>query len=332
MDRRTVIVMLAGVLLAETYDNADAQQAAKMWRIGILSATSFTDPSAARIYEAFFQTLQERGYIEGKNLVVDRRSADGENDRYPVLAAELVRLKPDVIVSVSTPGIRSAKGATSSIPIVMAGVGDPVAGGLVTSLAHPGGNITGIANMQVDLYSKRIELLKSVVPKITRIVSIDNTGNLPADLAAQRKEQDAEAKAIGMNLVRVELRAPADWRSVTEAIVRERPDALVLFPVPINFNLRREIAEFAKVQRLPVIGANRDQAVAGILMSYGPDIDDVWRLAAVYVDKILKGAKPADLPIEQPTKFELVINLKTAKALGITIPQSVLLRADELIE
>jgi len=331
MDRRTFIVTVSGVLLARMRDDAYAQQTPGMWRIGFLGNAAATDPAAARIYEAFRLALQERGYVEGRNVVIERRFAEGTDERLPALAAELLRLKVDVIVTTTGPASEAAKAATSTIPIVMAGISDPVGRGLVTSLARPGGNITGIANLQLDLYSKRVELLKSAVPKVARVVSIGNTASL-GKLAAGRKEQEADAKAIGVTLVRVDLNTPSEWRSVTEAIVRERPDALVLSPAPINFNLRREIAGFATVQRLPTIGANRDQVVAGILMSYGIDSDDNYRHAAVYVDKIFKGAKAGDLPIEQPTKFMLVINLKTAKALGLTIPQSLLLRADEVIQ
>jgi putative ABC transport system substrate-binding protein len=330
MDRRTFVVTLAGVLLAETRDDAEAQQTAGMWRIGLLGNVPITDPAAARIYEAFRLALQERGYVEGKNLVVERRFAQGRDERFPALAAELVRLKPDVIVTTTGPGTEAAKAATSTIPIVIAGISDPIGRGLVTSLAHPGGNITGIANLQLDLYSKRVELLKSAIPMVARVVSIGNTASL-GKIAANQKEQEADAKAMGVTLVRIELNAPSEWPRVTAAIIHERPDALVLSPAPINFNLRREIAEFATVQRLPAIGANRDQVVAGILMSYGSDSDDVIREAAAYVDKILKGARPGDLPIEQPTKFRLVINMKAAKALGLTIPQSLLMRADEVI-
>ena len=333
MDRRTFMLMLTGLLVARAGDDACAQPAARMWRVVFLGNASITDPVIARIYEAFRLVLQERGYVEGKNLVVERRFAEGRDERYPALAAELLRLKPDVIVTTTGPGTAAAKAASPTIPIVMAGVSDPVGRGLVPNLARPGGTITGVANLQIDLYSKRVELLKSAVPKLARVVSLGNPAGIePARLAATRKGQDADAKAMGVTLVRIELNAPSDWRSVTEAIVRERPDALVLSPTPINSSLRREIAEFATAQRLPTVGGNRDQVVAGILMSYGPDSDDVIRQAAVYVDKIFKGAKPGDLPIEQPTKFTLAINLKTAKAIGLTLPQSLLLRADEVIQ
>jgi len=333
MDRRTLIVTVAGVLLAGTRDNAHAQQASRIWRIGILVNSPITDPAVVRILEAFFMTLRDRGYIEGKNLVVDRRSADGRDDQFPALAAELVRLEPNVIVAGSGPATLAVTALTSTIPIVMAGVGDPVGRGLVTSLARPGGNITGISNLQLDLISKRVELLKSAIPQIARIVLISNAGGIePALLATIRKEQDAAAKRLGVTVVRVELNTPPEWPSVAATIARDRPDALALAPTVINFNLRREIAEFANAQRLPTVGANRDQAVAGFLISYGSESDDLYRHVAVYVDKILRGARPGDLPIEQPTTFKLVINLKTAKALGLTIPQSLLQRADEVIQ
>ena len=333
MDRRTFILMLTGLLVARAGDNACAQPAARMWRVGFLGNAAATDPAAARIYDAFRLALRELGYVEGRNLVIEFRFAESRDERYPAFAAELVRLKPDVIVTTSGPATLAAKAATATIPIVMAGVSDPVGRGLVPSLAHPGGTITGIANLQIDLYSKRVELLKSAVPKVARVVSIGNLAGIePEKIAARRKAQDADAKVLGVTLLRIELNIPPEWRRVTETIVRERPDALVLAPTPINSSLRREIAEFATLQRLPTIGGNRDQVVAGILMSYGPDGDDVIRQAAVYVDKIFKGATPGDLPIEQPTKFELVVNLKTAKALGLTIPTTVLLRADEVIQ
>ena len=332
-DRRRLILTLATVVIAGARVHAHAQQSARVWRIGFLGNSAVTDPAAARIYEAFTLALQERGYVEGKNLIVERRFADGRDERFPALASELVRLKLDAIITTTTPGAQALQTATSTLPIVMAGVADPVGRGLARSLSHPGGNITGLANLQIDLYSKRVELLKSVAPNVTRIVSIGNTAGLePAKIAATRKEQDANAKAIGLSLVRIELNAPSEWSTVAAATLRERPQGLVLSPTPINFKMRREIAEFATTQRLPTIGANRDQAVAGILMSYGPNNDDILRRAAEYMDKILKGASPGDLPIEQPTRFSLVINMKTAKALGLAIPESLLLQADEVVQ
>ena len=331
IDRRAFVAGIAGALLA-TPRAAEAQPLTATRRIAFMGNTSISDPDSARLNEAFRQALQERGYQDGRNLVIDARYADGREERFPALAAELIRLKPDVIVTTSGAATEAAKAATSTIPIVIAGVSNPVERGLVQSLAHPGGMITGVTNLQVDLISKRVELLKSAVPKAARIVIVSNaSGWEPAKRDALRKQQDADAKAIGVTTARIELNTPSEWRSVTEAVVRERPDALLLAPTPINFQLRREIAEFATVQRLPTSGSIREQAVAGFLMTLGPDNAEVLRHAAVYVDKILKGAKPGDLAIEQPTEFKFVINLKTAKALGIAIPQSLLLRADEVI-
>jgi putative tryptophan/tyrosine transport system substrate-binding protein len=243
------------------------------------------------------------------------------------------RCRIDVLVTTNGRAITAAKEATSTIPIVTIG-SDPVGRGLVNSLAHPGGNITGIANYSLDLTLKRLELLKVAVPKAVRVVSVGDPGGGwdPAKLAALRKENDAATKATGVTLLRVELTASTAFDSATAAIARERPDALLLSSTTTNFRLQREIAEFAAKWRLPSVASRREEALAGILMTYGPSRDDTYRGAAIFVDKILKGAKPADLPIEQPTKFELVINLKTAKAIGLTIPQSLMGRADEVIQ
>ncbi len=328
IDRRTFVAMGAGALLAGMRGEAYAQPTAEVRRIGWLGNTM-----DARVQEVLSLALRERGYVEGRNLVVLRRFAEGKDERFPALAAELIGLKPDVIMSLTGPGTAAAKAATSTIPIVMVGISDPVGRGLVSKLGGPGANITGIASLNVDLYPKRLELLKAAVPKTARVASIGNSaGQEPARLAALVQSADAAAKGMDVTLVRFELNAPAEWKGVTDAIVRERPDAMILSSVAINLRLRREIAEFAAEQRLPAIGAFREQAIAGILMSYGPDYDEVIRDAVTYVDRILKGAKPGDLPVEQPTKIMLVINLKTAKALGITIPQSLLLRADEVIQ
>ena len=332
MDRRAFIGRFTGSLLAVPLP-AYAQQARRVWSIGYLGNTPVTGPANAGIWEAFRKALQERGYIEGRNVVFEQRFADGKADRFPTLAAELVRLKVDVMVVTNSAAANAAKAATTSIPIVVAGASDPVGAGLVASLAQPGGNITGIADYQSDLVPKRIELLKTAVPKAARVVSLGgNFGTFDAaKYAALASEQAAAAQTLGVTLVRVEINAPSDFKNVTAAIIREHPDALLVRPNPITFVLRRELAEFATAQRLPSIANNREHAVAGILMSYGPNATEIFRNAAVYVDKILKGGKPADLPIEQPTKLEFIVNLKTAKALGLTIPQSLLLRADEVI-
>jgi putative ABC transport system substrate-binding protein len=232
------------------------------------------------------------------------------------------------------PGVRAAKEATTTIPIVMTGASDPVAAGLVASLAHPGGNVTGVADYQVDLIPKRLELMKAAVPSVRRVVNIfGNFGGFDAaKLAALDREQDAAAQALGVTLARVQMNTPEEFGQATRAVLSERPDALLLSPNPTNFLMRRDWAEFVQKQRLPSMAGSREHVLAGIMMSYGVDFADILRTLARFVDQILKGANPGDLPVEQPTKFELVINLKAAKALGITIPQSLLLRADEVIQ
>jgi putative tryptophan/tyrosine transport system substrate-binding protein len=330
--RRTFLAGTAAVLLAAPVA-AEAQPKGKVWRIGYLSHAALSDPASAHFWEVFQRALQERGYVDGANVVFERRFAEGKEERYPALAAELVRLNVDVLVTTNGPAITAAKGATATIPIVTIG-SDPVGRGLVNSLAKPGGNITGIANYSLDLTLKRLELLRVAVPKATRIVSLGDPGGGwdSSKLAARIKDNDAAAQATGVTLLRVELTASTAFDSATAAIARERPDALLLSPTTTNFLRRLEIAEFAIKRRLPSMASRREEAVSGILMTYGPSVDDIYAGAAIFVDKILKGAKPGDLPVEQPTKFELVINLKTAKALGVTIPPSVLGRADEIIQ
>jgi putative ABC transport system substrate-binding protein len=331
MDRRTFLAAAGAGLLAAPLIG-EAQQGGKIWKIGVLTNGPLTDPGVVRSWETFQRALQERGYVEERNVVFERRFAEGKDERYPALAAELVRLKVDLLVTWNGPALTAAKGATTTIPIVTAGT-DPVGRGLVDSLARPGGNITGVATYGLDLAGKRLELLKTAVPKAARVVLITNSGGWDqARLTALRKETDARAHALGMVLIRVQIDARPDFGSATAAIVRERPDGLLVSTTPINFELRREIAEFAAKQRLPSIGSRREEALAGILMTYAPSPDDNIRGVAVFVDKILKGAKPANLPIEQPTKFELIINLKTAKELGLTTVQSLLARADEVIQ
>ena len=336
IDRRTAILALVASLLTRPRATS-AQPAGKVWRIGYLGNTPRgSSPEAEKIFEVFLQTLRERGFVEGRNLSFEFRYTEGVVERSPALVAELVRFGVDVIVisGGGTPAVRAAKEATATIPIVMVGFSDPVGVGLVASLARPGGNVTGMADLQIDLINKRLELLKAAVPKIARVAFV--AGNYSGlDVAkndALVKERDAAAQAMGVSVLRVSMNTPQDFENATAAIARARPDALLISPNPTNFILRKELAEFALRQRLPTIAARRQEAAAGALMSYGPSIDDIFRKAAIYVAKIFNGAKPADLPIEQPTKFEFVINLKTAKALGLTIPQSLLLRADEVIQ
>ena len=316
---------------------ADAQQAGKVWRIGYLGNTNpQTNPDVAPIWVAFQQALQERGYVEGKNLAFELRFVEGRPERFPTLAAELVRLNVDVIVVLANSGAKAAKVATATIPIVTVNVADPVGLGLVASLARPGGNMTGISDYTLELVPKRLELLKTAAPTASRIAYIRcvkcAASDDPARVAAIRSERAAAAQNLGMTLVEVDISGPQDFEDATATILRAHPDAIFLAPSPIIFTLRNELADFAVRQRLPLFAFAREQVIAGSLMSYGISQSDQFRKAAVLVDKILKGAKPGDLPIEQPTKFDLVINLKTAETLGLMIPQSMLLRADEVIE
>ena len=268
--------------------------------------------------------------MEGQNIAIEFRSAEGNYDRLPGLAAELVRLKIDVLVANSTPAIKAVRQATDTIPIVMASVGDPVAAGFVASLARPGGNITGISNMMPDLVGKQLDLLKEVLPKISRVALLWNPAN-PGNAALLRQAQDA-ARALGIRLQPLGVRDLSEIDSAFAATSMERASAVIVFSDSVLVDHRTRIADHALRRRLPtVFGASRF-AEAGGLLAYGASLTDGNRRAALYVDKILKGAKPADLPIAQPTKFELVINLKTAKALGLTIPQTLLLRADRVIQ
>ena len=316
-----VVVLLAVAVIAE------AQQQAKVPKIGFLVGPSRSF-FASRM-ESFQQGLHSLGYIEGKNIAIEYRFAGGKADRLPTLAAELVALNVDVIVTSATPSVLAAKKATSTIPVVFVSVTDPVASGLVTSLARPGGNITGLTILAPELSGKRLELLKEAVPNVTRVAFLWNPAN-PAQ-APQWREAQAAAQALGLRLQSLEVRSFNDFDSAFEAALRERARALIASPEPlINTHLKR-IVEFAAKNRLPAMYAGPEVVDAGGLMSYSPDYTYQYRRAATYVDKILKGAKPADLPVEQPKKFELVINLKTAKQIGLTIPQRVLGRADKVI-
>lgn len=316
---------------------ADAQQAGKVWRIGYLGniPTTTTNPEAARIWAAFRQALQDRGYVEGRNLLFEQRFAEGRPERLPALAAELVRLNVDVIVAFSTPGVQAAKEATATIPIVMVNVFDPVGQGIVGSLAHPGGNITGLASFDAELVPKQLELLKAAIPNVARVVMLACPNcrfSAAADLDAQWHKWVAAGQSLGMTLDLVALNRTEDLADARVAALKAHPDAMVLVSTQANFFLRKELADFALRNRLPTAATQREHAIAGSLMSYGSGLSDIFRKTAVYVDQILRGAKPGDLPVEQPTQFELVINLKTAKALGLAIPQSLLLRADEVIQ
>ena len=308
---------------------ADAQPASKVQRIGYLLGTSSTVSS--RPVETFRQGLRGLGWVEGQNIVIEYRSAEGRYDRLPDLAADLVRLKVDIIVAPGTAATTAAKNATRAIPIVMIGVGDPVGLELIASLARPGGNVTGLTfSVGMETAGKGLELLKEALPKVRRVAVLTNPANPGQPLAL--KNVKAAARSLGMQLQLLEARGPDEFDGAFAAMAKERVGALLVVSEAM-FNIHRvRLADLAARNKLPSMHGFREDAEAGGLMSYGPDLADLFRRSATYVDKILKGAKPGDLPVEQPTKFELVINLKTAKALGLTIPASVLSRADHVIE
>jgi len=314
--------VLASVHLAE------AQQPAKVPRIGLLTPTSPSDAAPWR--QAFRLGLRDLGWVEGKNISIEYRYAEGKIDRLPDLAAELVRLKVDIIVTGFSPDALAAQKATRAIPIVIASAGDPVAIGLVESLARPGGNITGLSQMTSELGGKRLELLKEMVPKLSRVAVLWNPQTVNSTLGW--KELQLPARQLGVQLHPLEVRSPNDFDKAFEEATRARAGALFIIPDPVTVTNQKRIADLAAKSRLPSILHISEFADAGGLVSYGPDRSDLFRRAATYVDKILKGTKPADLPVEQPMKFELVINLKTAKQIGLTIPQSVLYRADKVIK
>jgi ABC-type uncharacterized transport system substrate-binding protein len=319
-------ILVAVVLLAVGL-SVEAQQAKKVPRVGVLWL--YSPAIASPFAEAFRQGLRELGYVEGKSIVIEYRHAEGKYDRLPSLAAELVRLNVDIIVTASTQAAQAGQQATRSIPIVMTVVSDPVESGLVGSLARPGGNVTGLSLMHPDLSGKRLELLKEVIPKLSRVAVLSNLSNpiIPPLL----RETEAAARAVGVQLQVVEVRGPIELDSAFGAMTRDRAGALVVLPDGTFQNERRRIAALAAKGRLPTMYAWREAVDDGGLMAYGASVPDILRRAATYVDKILKGTKPADLPVEQPLKFELVINLKTAKQIGLTVPQSVLYRADKVI-
>jgi putative tryptophan/tyrosine transport system substrate-binding protein len=323
-----VIAVLALSLLAAPIA-AEAQQATKVTPIGYLSGPSLS-ANAARI-EAFRQGLRELSYVEGKNIVIEWRSADGQFDRLPALAAELVRLKVAVIVTSGGALTRRAKEATSTIPIVMTNDPDPVGDGFVASLARPGGNITGLSTFAPELSGKRLEILREVVPKLARVAVLGSS--TATGYAQTLKEIEPAAKAFKMQLQFIDVNVNAkDMETAFRAASEGRAQGMLTLNSAILGSQRTQIVELAEKNRLPVMYHQRDFVEVGGLMFYGVNVPDLSRRAASYVDKILKGAKPADLPIERPTKFELVINLKAAKALGLTIPSSVLSRADQIIE
>jgi ABC-type uncharacterized transport system substrate-binding protein len=327
MNRRAFIGTLAGGLLAAPLA-VEAQPASKAPRIALLESSSMT--ARADLWDAFRQGLRELGYVEGQNITIVSRWADGRTERLPVLAAELVRLKVDLIVVAGTPAALAAKQATTTIPIVMVGAGDPVILGLAASLARPGRNITGLTTVNIGLAGKRVGLLKEMVPKVSRVAILWDQTNPAAEFNV--KETQAAAASVGLTVQVFAVRGPNEFGSSFSAMLKEHVGALIVGPSPMFFGQRRRLADLAVENRLPTVFTLGEYAQAGGLMAYGPHYPDLFRRAAGYVEEILKGAKPGDLPVEQPTKFELVINLKTAKALGLTIPPALLQRADQVIE
>lgn len=327
MKRRTFIAAAALGLLARP-TAAQTPPPGKVYRLGYLGTVPSV-PETVVFYDAFVARLREHGFVEGRNLIIEMRNAGGDTARFPALAAELVSLNVDVLTASSNLGAGALKAATSTIPIVMISSTDPVGQGLIASLGRPGGNVTGLAEFTGEVSMKRLELLREAVPRIKRVAFISgNFVSAPIDWSAA----DAEVRATGITPVRYVLTNIDQLTSTLAAVARDRPDALIPGSSGISIARRREIAEFALQQRLPTIFHLREGAEVGGLMAYGVNFTASFRRAADYVARILRGAKPADLPVEQPTKLDLVINLKTAKALGITIPQSLLLRADEVIQ
>ena len=324
--RRKILSVVLGAVFLATVSFAQAQQPKKVPRIGFLGSLS---PSDSRI-EAFRQGLRDLGYLEGKNIVVEYRYAEGKVDRFPDLVAEVVRIKVDIIVVVTAPGARAAKNATKTIPLVMLVGVEPVDAGLVESFARPGGNITGVTSITGELGGKRLELLKEAVPKLARVAVLYDPAN-PGGVSTVKEVQNV-AHPLGLTVRSWEARDADGLERVFAALIKERPGGLLVAPAPLLAANEEKIAGFAIKSRLPSMFSNREAVDAGGLMSYGADLADSYRRVAYYVDRILKGAKPADLPVEQPTKFELVINLKTAKQIGLTIPQSLLYRADKVIK
>jgi ABC-type uncharacterized transport system substrate-binding protein len=327
MKKQITILTISVLLLALSFP-AQAQQPTKIPRIGIL--TTFSPSVVAARIEGFRQGLRELGYVEGKNIVIEWRSADGNNDRLPTLASELVGLKVDVIVSPGPTATRAFKEATSTIPIVMAQDTDPVGSGFVASLARPGGNITGLATLAPEMSGKQLELLKEIVPKLSRVAVIGNS-TIPGNAQALR-ETVLAAGAYEIYLRYLDVTDPKDIEATFRAAAKGRADGLLVLGNPYLNAQRKQVVELAVKHRLPATYTRPEYIDAGGLMYYGTNYPDLFRRAATYVDKILKGAKPGDLPIEQPKKFELIINLKAAKQIGVTVPPNVLTRADKVIK
>jgi putative tryptophan/tyrosine transport system substrate-binding protein len=308
---------------------AEAQQAGKVYRLGWFAFSPPTTPETVPLYDAFVQELRAQGFVEGQNVRIERRYTEGQEESAAASAAEFVSMKVDLILATYSGAVRAAKEATSTIPIVMAAVANPERQGLVASLARPGGNVTGTSSIGAESGAKLLQIAKEALPQRSRLAIFWNP-KLPISALSVRETEVPAATALGMPPILVGVGSPADLERALDTITRERID--VLYPHLALWPHRQQIVDFAIKHRLPVVTAAREWTQIGGLISYGPDLRDTFRRSAMYVVKILKGAKPADLPVEQPTKFELVINLKTARALGLTIPPSVLGRADQVIE
>jgi putative ABC transport system substrate-binding protein len=328
-----VAVWIATVIGLALVSVPAAAEAPKTARIGYLAINALDAPEQQAAVDAFRLGLRERGWVEGRNLVIEFRAADGKMERLADLADELVRLKVDLIVAPSTPTARAAQRATTTIPIVAYGMGDPVGDGLVASLARPGGNITGATFLGPGLVPKRLELLKEALPKVTRVAALWQVGAFSArTLDEMRREAETAARALGVRLQLVQVRRPEDFDRAFAAMTRERAEALAVLPGVMFFLERRRLAELAEAHRLPTMFVSREFVEIGGLMSYGPSLADLARRASIQIDKLLRGARPGELPVEQPTLLELVVNARTARALGITIPAQLLLRADRVID
>ena len=325
MKRRDFITLLGGAAAAWPVA-ARAQQSGKMYRIGYLTAGIFIP----ELRDTFHDTLRTLGWLEGTNVIYEERSAENRLERLPDLAADLVRLNVDVIAAAGTIAPLAAKRATATIPIVMTSAGDPLGSGLVASLARPGGNVTGMSLMAPDLGGKRLELLKELLPRLWRVAVLWNAAN-PYSAIVFRETQ-AAGRILGIEVQSLEVRGPDDFNDAFKAARQHDPAALVVVEDPLTVNHRTAIADFAAAHHLPALYGTREYVAVGGLLSYGASLTDLNRRAAGYVDKVLKGAKPADLPVQQPSRFEFVINLKTARTLGLDVPPSLLARADEVIE
>jgi putative tryptophan/tyrosine transport system substrate-binding protein len=328
MTRRTIqcfITLALGLLVAPLA--SDAQPPGQIRRVGLLTAVPA--PTLEPLQELLRQGLREHGYVEGQHIVLESRSVEGHYERLPALASQLVALPVDVLVTWGTPATMAAKQATSTVPIIFFAVGDPVESGIVASLARPGGNVTGVTNLTAELSAKQLELLKEIVPGLTQIAVLLNPRN-PVS-ALNLRWTALAAHALGVQLHVVDVHDPSEFEAAFVSMTRERAGALTVLADSVLLSQRRQIVDLAVKHRLPTIFNVRDYAEAGGLIAYGPKFVEQWRRVAAYVDKILKGTKPADLPVEQPMRFELVINLKTAQALGLTIPATLLFQADEVI-